>query len=38
MTSRLTDDRLPALGRIVHEVAADLTVVLGGMKPVAKSA
>jgi IclR family acetate operon transcriptional repressor len=33
MTSRLTDDRLPALGRIVHEVAAELTVVLGGVMP-----
>jgi len=38
MTNRLTDDRLPALGRIVHEVAAELTVVLGGVVPVAKSA
>src|SRR6476619_4250875 len=33
LTSRLTDDRLPALGRIVHEVAAELTVVLGGVVP-----
>jgi IclR family acetate operon transcriptional repressor len=35
LTSRLTDDRLPALGRIVHEVAAELTVVLGGVVPAA---
>ena len=33
MTSRLTDDRLPALGRIVREVAAELTVALGGVMP-----
>src|SRR3982074_1437042 len=38
MTSRLTDDRLPVLGRIVHEVAAELTVALGGVMPEAKSA
>ena len=38
MTSRLTDDRLPVLGRIVHEVAAKLTVALGGVMPEAKSA
>jgi len=31
MTSRLTDDRLPALGRTVHEVAAELTLALGGV-------
>ena len=37
MTSRLTDDRLPALGRIVREVAAELTVALGGVMPEAKS-
>jgi IclR family acetate operon transcriptional repressor len=37
MTSRLTDDRLPVLGRIVHEVAAELTVALGGVMPEAKS-
>jgi IclR family transcriptional regulator, acetate operon repressor len=35
MTSRLTDDRLPALGRTVHEVAAELTLALGGVMPVA---
>src|SRR6267378_3820702 len=38
MTSRLTDDRLPVLGRIVHEVAGELTVALGGVMPEAKSA
>src|ERR1700738_1908048 len=38
MTSRVTDDRLPVLGRIVHEVAAELTVALGGVMPEAKSA
>jgi IclR family acetate operon transcriptional repressor len=37
MTSRLTDDRLPALGRIVREVASELTVALGGVMPEAKS-
>ena len=35
MTSRVTDDRLPALGTIVREVAAELTVALGGAMPVA---
>jgi IclR family acetate operon transcriptional repressor len=35
MTSRVTDDRLPALGRMVREVAAELTVALGGIIPVA---
>jgi IclR family acetate operon transcriptional repressor len=35
MTSRVTEDRLPALGRIVREVAAELTVALGGVIPVA---
>jgi IclR family transcriptional regulator, acetate operon repressor len=33
MTSRVTDERLPALGRIVREVAAELTVALGGVMP-----
>src|ERR1700737_488153 len=37
MTSRLTDDRLPALGKIVREVAAELTAALGGVMPEAKS-
>lgn len=38
MTSRLTDDRLPALGRTVREVAAELTLALGGVMPEALSA
>jgi IclR family acetate operon transcriptional repressor len=33
LTSRLTDDRLPVLGRTVREVAAELTVALGGVMP-----
>jgi IclR family transcriptional regulator, acetate operon repressor len=37
MTSRLTDDRLPALGRIVREVAAELTLALGGVTAETKS-
>src|SRR5882672_11103593 len=37
MTSRLTDDRLPQLGQTVREVAAELTVALGGVMPAAKS-
>jgi IclR family acetate operon transcriptional repressor len=37
MTSRVTEERLPALGRIVQEVAAELTVALGGVMPEAKS-
>jgi IclR family acetate operon transcriptional repressor len=36
MTSRLTDDRLPMLGQTVREVAAELTVALGGVMPEAK--
>ena len=36
MTSRLTDDRLPMLGQTVREVAAELTVALGGVIPQAK--
>jgi IclR family acetate operon transcriptional repressor len=35
MTGRVTDDRLPALGTIVREVAAELTVALGGVMPAA---
>jgi IclR family transcriptional regulator, acetate operon repressor len=31
MTSRMTDDRLPIIGRTVREVAAELTVALGGV-------
>jgi IclR family transcriptional regulator, acetate operon repressor len=38
MTSRLTDERLPMLGLTVREVAAELTVALGGVMPEAKSA
>src|SRR6266404_4568580 len=38
MTSRLTDDRLPMLGQTVREVAAELTVALGGVMPATKSA
>ena len=38
MASRLTDGRLPTLGQTVREVAAELTVALGGTMPVAKSA
>ena len=34
MTSRVTNDRLPALGAIVREVAAELTLALGGVMPV----
>jgi IclR family acetate operon transcriptional repressor len=37
MTSRVTEDRLPALGRIVCEVAAELTIALGGVMPEAKA-
>ena len=33
MTSRMTDDRLPTIGRTVHEVAAELTLALGGVMP-----
>jgi IclR family acetate operon transcriptional repressor len=33
MTSRITDERLPVLGCIVRQVAAELTVVLGGVIP-----
>src|SRR6267154_1808206 len=38
MTSRVSDDRLPDLGRIVREVAAELTAALGGVIPEEKSA
>jgi IclR family acetate operon transcriptional repressor len=34
MTSRMTDDRLPTIGRTVREVAAELTVALGGVMPI----
>ena len=38
MTGRITDDRLATLGEIVREVAAELTVALGGVMPKARSA
>jgi IclR family acetate operon transcriptional repressor len=38
MTSRLTDERLPMLGQTVREVAAELTVALGGVMPAVKPA
>jgi IclR family acetate operon transcriptional repressor len=38
MTSRVTSDRVPALGSIVREVAAELTLALGGVIPEEKSA
>lgn len=34
MTSRVTDERLPIIGNIVRDVAAELTVALGGVMPV----
>src|SRR6266436_6048031 len=37
MTSRVSDDRLPDLGRIVREVAAELTAALGGVMPAKSS-
>jgi IclR family acetate operon transcriptional repressor len=37
MTSRVTEHRVPALGRIVCEVAAELTIALGGVMPAAKA-
>src|SRR5207248_5164982 len=37
MTSRVTAARLPALGQTVREVAAELTLALGGVMPEAKS-
>jgi IclR family acetate operon transcriptional repressor len=38
MTSRLTDDRLPLLGRVVRDVATELTLALGGVLPGASKA
>ncbi|HET7124234.1 MAG TPA: IclR family transcriptional regulator C-terminal domain-containing protein [Bradyrhizobium sp.] len=35
MTSRLTDDRLPAIGRTVRGIAAELTAAIGGVMPAA---
>jgi IclR family acetate operon transcriptional repressor len=37
MTSRVSDDRLPDLGRAVREVAAELTAALGGAVPAKSS-
>src|SRR5215470_1173922 len=37
MTSRVTDDRVPLLGRLVREAATELTLALGGVMPPAKS-
>lgn len=37
MTSRVSDDRLPELGRAVREVAAELTAALGGTMPAKSS-
>src|SRR6478736_72332 len=37
MTSRLTDERLPTLGETVREVAAELTLALGGVMPAVKA-
>jgi IclR family transcriptional regulator, acetate operon repressor len=34
ITSRVTDERLPEIGRMVREVAAELTAALGGVMPV----
>ena len=36
MTSRVTEDRVLELGRTVRDVAAELTVALGGVMPGAK--
>jgi IclR family acetate operon transcriptional repressor len=37
MTSRVSDDRLPLLGRAVRELAAELTAALGGVMPAKSS-
>jgi IclR family acetate operon transcriptional repressor len=37
MTSRITDERLATLGETVREVAAELTLALGGLMPAAKA-
>jgi IclR family acetate operon transcriptional repressor len=36
MTSRVTQERVPELGKIVRDVAVELTVALGGVMPGAK--
>jgi IclR family acetate operon transcriptional repressor len=33
LTSRISDEKLPVLGCIVREIAAELTLVLGGVLP-----
>jgi IclR family acetate operon transcriptional repressor len=38
LTTRVTDARLPEIGRVVREVAAELTAALGGLAPAAKPA
>jgi IclR family acetate operon transcriptional repressor len=37
MTSRVSSDRVPALGSVVREVAAELTLALGGVMPDVRS-
>src|ERR1700720_1517206 len=37
MASRVTQDRVPTIGRTVREVAAELTVALGGVMPIGDS-
>ena len=37
MTSRVTDERVSVIGNIVRDVAAELTVALGGVMPPAYS-
>ncbi|MGY3466232.1 IclR family acetate operon transcriptional repressor [Bradyrhizobium sp. LM6.11] len=36
LTSRVTDARLPEIGRVVRDVAAELTAALGGVMPAVK--
>ncbi|WGD49621.1 IclR family transcriptional regulator [Bradyrhizobium sp. CB1650] len=38
MTSRITDERLPEIGCVVRETAAELTAALGGVMPETKQA
>jgi IclR family acetate operon transcriptional repressor len=38
MTSRVTEERLPELGRAVREIASELTVAIGGVMPPANKA
>ena len=37
MTSRITDERLATLGETVRQVAAELTLALGGVMPAVKA-